>query len=96
VIDSTILATDTLKSSLRGLVGFDNKEFRLLHRGTRDGFTDAAYHSKVDGGQQVIVVLKTDVGHVLGAYIERQHRNSKNISCNKIFKYFQSDKSNIL
>ena len=75
MIDSTILTTDTLKNNLRSLIGFENREFRPLHRGTRDGFTCDAYHGKGDGAGQVLMVAKTDTGYIMGAYAERRHEN---------------------
>jgi len=75
LIDSTILTTDTLKSDLKNLIGFQNKEFSLLHRGSRDGFTDHAYHGRVDGAFEVLAVIKSINGYILGAYLERPHQD---------------------
>lgn len=81
VIDSTILSTDTLKNNLRELIGFQNKEFRLLMRASRDGFTDGAYHGRVDGAEQTLLVIKSDSDYIFGGYLEYMKDKGMSMFC---------------
>ena len=44
------------------------KEFSLLYRGTRDGITNIAFHSKCDDKGCTLAVIKTTCGKVFGGY----------------------------
>jgi hypothetical protein len=48
---------------------FVAKEFRLLYRGTRDGFHSQNFHAKVDGHSHTITLIETTKGFVFGAYV---------------------------
>jgi hypothetical protein len=40
----------------------------LLYRGSRDGFTPRAFHSKCDGKANTVTIIKTDKNYVFGGY----------------------------
>jgi hypothetical protein len=40
----------------------------LLYRGTRDGFTNKAFHDKCDGKANTVTLIKTSKGYVFGGY----------------------------
>jgi hypothetical protein len=62
-MDSTILSrTPRLFSMFRW------KEFRLLYRGSRDGFEAAAFHSRCKGHPNTITVVFTTNGCIFGGY----------------------------
>ena len=47
------------------------KAIRLLYRATRDGFTDAAFHSKCDGKANTITIIKNNLNYVFGGYASK-------------------------
>jgi hypothetical protein len=40
----------------------------LLYRGSRDGISPAAFHSKCDGKANTVTIIKTDKNYVFGGY----------------------------
>ncbi len=40
----------------------------LLYRASRDGFTTSAFHSKCDGKENTITIIKSNFDHVFGGY----------------------------
>ena len=60
-IDSLILS-ETQKTQLRDLIGFRNKEFTLLYRGTRDGFAGTTFHQLADYRTRTLTIIKTSAG----------------------------------
>jgi len=63
LIDSLIL-TETQKIQLRELIGFQNNEFTLLYRASRDGFAATIYHKLVDFRKRTLSIIKTSSGWV--------------------------------
>jgi hypothetical protein len=47
---------------------FRSKRFRLLWRGSRDGFTPYDFHSKCDGHASTITVIEDTTGAVFGGF----------------------------
>ncbi|RHZ74168.1 hypothetical protein Glove_227g146 [Diversispora epigaea] len=46
-----------------------DKEFKLIFRGTRDGFTPSSFHKKCDNKGSCVVILKVkENGNILGGY----------------------------
>jgi hypothetical protein len=61
--DSLILAEfPTILAEFRG------KQFALLWRATRDGFTAAQFHNRCDGHGNTLTVIEDSEGHIFGAY----------------------------
>jgi hypothetical protein len=67
-LDSNILSTD-----IRRL--FDNickfptiKTWKLLYRGSRDGFTSRAFHSRCDEIIDTVTIIKSDNGNIFGGF----------------------------
>jgi hypothetical protein len=50
---------------------FENKieNFRLLYRGSRDGFTSKTYHLKCDDKKNNLIIIKSDRDKIFGGYI---------------------------
>jgi hypothetical protein len=46
-----------------------NCSYRLLYRGTRDGFQSSSLHPKVDGHSHTITLVESADGYVFGAYV---------------------------
>jgi hypothetical protein len=44
--------------------------FVLVYRGSRDGFTARAFHTKVDSYQKTFTIVKSDYGNIFGGYTE--------------------------
>jgi hypothetical protein len=62
-IDSTII------SSIPSLFcNFGTNAYRLLYRGSRDGFDSKSLHGKVDGHSHTITLIETTKGFIFGAY----------------------------
>ncbi len=40
----------------------------MLYRGSRDGFTPQAFHSKCDGKAKTVTIIQTDSNYVFGGY----------------------------
>lgn len=40
----------------------------LLYKATRDGFTNSAFHSKCDGKENTVLIIKNNLNHVFGGY----------------------------
>lgn len=45
-----------------------DKSYKLLYRGTRDGFLNKDFHSNCDGKGETISLVKTSTGRVCGGY----------------------------
>ena len=48
----------------------------LLYRGTRDGFTTHAFHSRCDGKTKTITLIKNDLNYVFGGYASEPWNSS--------------------
>jgi hypothetical protein len=63
-IDSTIISSiPSIFSS------FGSKSYRLLYRGSRDGFNPRSWHEKVDGHSHTITLIETTKGFIFGGYV---------------------------
>ena len=67
-MDSRILPDKNNKTSLLELIGFEEKKFTLLWRGTRDGFEAATFHRLCDGRANTLTLIKSTEGAVFGGY----------------------------
>ena len=68
--DSVILTGSTQGDQLKSLIGFDQKLFSLLYRGTRDGKRSFDFHRKVDGVNKTLTIIKSSNGFIFGGYTE--------------------------
>jgi hypothetical protein len=48
-----------------------HQKWKLIYRATRDGFGAAVFHSKCDGYQNSLVIIKSTNGNVFGGYTEQ-------------------------
>jgi hypothetical protein len=68
-IDSTIVCTDKMKQDLVRLCKLDDKQFKLLYRGSRDGFEAESFHAKCDNQTKTLTVIQSaDNGFIFGGY----------------------------
>ena len=66
--DSTIL-TNEQSFALCDLVNLPvNKSWSLLYRASRDGFKAIDFHTKVNGVQNTLTIVKTTNGYVFGGF----------------------------
>jgi len=56
------------KKTLTSLVGFENKSFSLLWRGSRDRFEDSSFHQLCDGKENTLTLVKSMTNHVFGGF----------------------------
>jgi flagellar motor switch/type III secretory pathway protein FliN len=69
-------------------------EFSLLYRGSRDGQTNAAFHSKCDNKGCTLTVIKTTCGKVFGGYSNTAWSSTGTYKgANKAFLFALSDGS---
>jgi hypothetical protein len=47
---------------------FDTKSWRLLYRGTRDGFGSSNFHSKCDQQSNTVTIVLTTDGYIFGGF----------------------------
>ncbi len=45
-----------------------SSKINLLYRATRDGFTSQSFHSKCDGKENTITIIKSHLNYVFGGY----------------------------
>ena len=50
--------------------------FVLLYRGSRDGFQAANFHSKCDGFEKTLAIVKSNLGNVFGGYTDLDWRGN--------------------
>ena len=67
-IDSTILNSYKMKSDLVQLCKLRGKQFELIYRATRDGFSAADFHANHE--PRTLTVIKTTNGYVFGVFVE--------------------------
>lgn len=61
------------------LCGFKSSDkYRLLYRGSRDGFALNAFHSKCDNKPKTLVIVSTTHGFVFGGYTEAEWDSTAN------------------
>lgn len=79
-MNSTIIESESLQSQLRNLCEFpQNQKWHLKYRASSDGFKGTDFHSKCDGVENTLTVIKTTSGNVFGGFAE-QAWNSNNVS----------------
>eukprot|EP01105_Mastigella_eilhardi_P017649 TRINITY_DN4065_c0_g1_i1.p1 TRINITY_DN4065_c0_g1~~TRINITY_DN4065_c0_g1_i1.p1 ORF type:complete len:226 (-),score=44.47 TRINITY_DN4065_c0_g1_i1:87-764(-) len=71
---STVLVTDALQHKVVGYVesvegpAAEQWQWRLLWRGSAHGFSAAAFHSRCDGRENTVTVVRNDKHYVFGGY----------------------------
>jgi len=68
------LLSSTEFTNLKNLIGFKDRTFESLYRGTRDGFQARKMHGMVDGYENIVVVVKSNTGYIFGGYMSAQFR----------------------
>jgi hypothetical protein len=68
------LLSSTEFSNLKDLLGFQDKTFQSLYRGSRDGYEARKIHGMVDGNENIVVVVKSTTGFIFGGYMSVQFR----------------------
>jgi len=66
-MNSDILTADQ-ERALKSLIGFEEKSFSLLWRGSRDGFGWNSFHSQCDNKGKTLTVVKSVDGSIFGGY----------------------------
>jgi len=69
--NSKILTTPEQLSLLKKWTNKDSLNLKLLYRGTKDGFTGQAFHSKCDGKNETITLVKAQgTNKIFGGYLD--------------------------
>ena len=61
-----MIQQENLKQALVGWCG--GVQWKLLYRGSRDGFSSQNFHSKCDNQGPTVTVIKSTTGHLFGGY----------------------------
>lgn len=69
-VNSTILSQETSLELLNLTQFSKDKTFKLIYQASRDGFLSNNFHSKVDGINKTLIVIKTIEGYIFGGYTE--------------------------
>jgi hypothetical protein len=78
-MDSKIINQSHDVSMIKKWICDGQVKFKLLYRGTRDGFTSDAFQKKVKEIKPTITVIKSDYDKVFGGYVEDQDwKNTSN------------------
>jgi hypothetical protein len=51
--------------------------FDLLYRATRDGFASSVFHSKCNGKENTVVIIKNNFNYVFGGYTSAKWGNDR-------------------
>lgn len=68
------LLSATEFENLKNLLGFQDRTFESLYRGSRDGFENMKMHGMVNGHENILYVVKSTTGYIFGAYHSIPHR----------------------
>ena len=66
--DSKIITQSSHADNLYDWLGDSDGEWELLYRGSRDGFTNSAFHKECDKKGCTFVIIETADGGILGGY----------------------------
>ena len=69
IMDSLIIKNPLVQAELSSLL-WDNAEFNLLYRGSKDGFTHQAFHSKCDKQGPTIVIIRSHHDKTFGGFTD--------------------------
>ena len=78
ITGSSILTATESTLLYKNITGFSNS--RLIYRATRDGFSASAYHQKVDGISNAIIIVKNNLNYVFGGFSQIATRSTS--GCN--------------
>ncbi|CAF1002697.1 unnamed protein product, partial [Brachionus calyciflorus] len=67
-IDSAIISNKLLYEDFSSLYRLSNQNFKLLYRGTKDGFNASDFHRKCDGKNNTLTIIKTDKSFIFGGF----------------------------
>jgi len=71
LIDSKILKTTDQSLMLKKWISNGSVRFKLLWRGTRDGFTSTAFHAKCDKFKPTITLASATTGKIFGGFTDQ-------------------------
>jgi hypothetical protein len=54
----------------------DDKDWFLIYRGTKDGFSATDFHRECDGIAKTVTIVKTTSGNIFGGFTERRWNHS--------------------
>lgn len=77
-LDSKILKKSSDVTMLRKWVNekIKSSNWKLLYRGSKDGFSSANFHSKCDSKGPTVVLIKSNLGKIFGAFAEKDWSSS--------------------
>ena len=76
--ESSIKEVNENKELLLDWSGQKQMQLTLTYRGSRDGFTNQQFHSKVDGkGPANFVYIQSEMGSVFGSYTSKSFYTSQ-------------------
>jgi len=85
--ESSILDTVMWCKLIRLSSHFKNKKWKLIYRGTRDGFRGEDFHRHCDRKAGTVAIIKTTDGNVFGGYTEQLWSLDGNIEDRSAFVF---------
>jgi len=70
-IDSKILKSMDQASMLKKWISNGSVKFKLLYRGSRDGYTSTAFHKKCDKAKPTITLVHNDQNKIFGGFTDQ-------------------------
>ena len=87
-IDSVIINNKEDIAQLKEWIGKRmDYTFKLLYRGSRDGFNPSIFHSKVDHRKYTLSLIQSKSGNVFGGYTSETWDTSSSLGGDGCFKY---------
>jgi BTB/POZ domain-containing protein KCTD9 len=80
ILNSSILSDLKEINELMTLCEFPvDQKWRLIYKGSKDGFKASDFHSKCDNKPNTLVVIKSSNGNVFGGYTEQSWSNTDTV-----------------
>jgi len=71
IIDSKILKSFEQATLLKKWISNGSVKFKLLYRGTRDGFTSTSFHKKCDKAKPTLTLVHNDQNKIFGGFTDQ-------------------------
>jgi hypothetical protein len=75
-LSASLILSFQEQTSLVNMTDYSNGT--LLYRGSRDGFTNKAFHEKCDGKANAVIIIKTNKDYVFGGYASAKWTSERN------------------
>jgi len=70
MIESKIIKTGEQARMLKKWISSGNVKFKLIYRGSRDGYTPQAFHDKCDKYKNTVTLVHSNYGKIFGGFVD--------------------------